>query len=149
MKKFVFLMSLLFALPAMGEEPIGFGLATGDGVLHFKKLNKDRSEGIDTAIGFGDYLYVHSSYLWNRPDFRTYDDFDLAYYTGAGIRALNKNGEDNLRLGARFPLGLSMNFKSMPLEVFTELSLTADVIPKLRTYLDLGLGFHYYVDIID
>ena len=146
MKKFIFLISLLFTLPAMAGEPIGLGLGTNPGILRFKQSDKDRKKAIDAAIGgYGNDFYVHGDYLFNEPDFRMYKDFHLDYYVGVGLRAMRHNDEET-RIGARVPLGMSMLFNSMPLELFTELSLTADAHPKLKTYLDLGLGFHYYFD---
>jgi hypothetical protein len=132
-------------LPAFGEEKekIGIGLATDPESLSLKTfMDTEHKRAIDMAIGLkiDQGLYVHADYLFNWPG------INLDYYTGVGLRVISESGESDVRTGFRFPIGVSIFFDPTPVEVFTELSLTSDILPKPRTDFSLGLGARYYFD---
>jgi hypothetical protein len=47
-------------------------------------------------------------------------------------------------IGPRAPVGLSYNFRKVPIEVFGEIALVLDLIPATGADLDLALGGRYY-----
>lgn len=145
---------MLFTLPVSAEpelrkeEPLGMGLLTGPGFFSFKQFRDyDHTKAVDIAVGVGNYFYIHADYLFNRPRFDQTENAYFDYYTGVGLRVINRENEDRVRTGIRFPAGMSMFFKTLPVEVFGELSMTLDIVPEPRSYLDLGLGARYYFDL--
>ncbi|MNL08273.1 hypothetical protein D3C87_1289880 [compost metagenome] len=75
------------------------------------------------------------------------------WYFGLGARMIdhdhdkhhdNSEHEDGTYLGVRAPIGLRMNFDTVRVEIFTEVSLAMDVTPETDADVDFGIGARYY-----
>ena len=144
--RLVVLLVLLWSTNARAEGgPFGLGLIVGQptGVTGAFQLS-DRT-AIDAAVGFGwvrdrDF-YVHVEFLYFLPTLVSGSSVDLSAYLGIGgfFFAHNDPG-----FGARAPFGLSLDFKSVPLQIFGELSLLLALTPGTDLDVRGAIGFRYY-----
>ncbi len=89
----------------------------------------------------GDYL-VHLDVLGVHTP-----DLDLLLTLGGGVKVgqhTQRAHEEPLFVGLRVPIGLSMPFKSMPLELFLEAVPGLRVLSKIGFDVDLGLGARWF-----
>lgn len=120
--------------------------------------------GPDTAIDFGvgvhyrfrfhRALQLHADYLFHPVNLVEHDAFDLPLYFGIGGRLLfhefdpDDDRDDDVHLGVRGPVGLSMIFNEVPIDVFFELALVLDIVVDdddlLFGDLNAVIGFRYY-----
>lgn len=124
--------------------------------------------GPDTAIdfGIGGYagfrfhraLQIHADWLIHPVNLVAHEAFDLPLYFGIGGRLLfhefddpnnNRIDDDDVHLGVRGPVGISMIFNEVPIEVFFELALVIDLVVEGDDdfiFPDLNgiVGFRYY-----
>jgi hypothetical protein len=120
----------------LGGSPVA--LAFGAGVFHEFR----HREG----------THLHVDVLWHPVVLATADSFVLPLYFGVGGRILDHDDyvwhddryEDHTHVGIRAPLGIAFDFTNVPLDVFFELVLVADVI-----YLDDDEDFDEDHDTLD
>lgn len=112
----------------------------------------------DTAVDFGvgvyyryrdrDGLHVHADYLIHPVNLVETPDFWLPLYLGVGGRFLDTDNDG--RLGVRIPVGISLDFTNVPLDVFFELAFVLDLIVGGDDGLDAdigpALGIRYYFE---
>ena len=116
----------------------------------------------DTALDFGvgvyhefryhDGIHAHMDFLWHPAVLAKADPFWLPIYFGVGGRVLDHDDyrddyNDGTHIGIRGPIGIMMDFNNVPLDIFLELALVADVIvDNDHKYVDLSgaLGIRYY-----
>ena len=118
----------------------------------------------DTALDFGVGAYrrvrfhsafqIHADYLLHPINLVSHQDFDLPIYFGIGGRLLfreydpDEDRDDDLHLGVRAPVGISMVFTQVPIDVFFELAMVLDLIVVGDDYffadLNGAIGFRYY-----
>ena len=140
------LLAVLWSAPARAESgSFGLGLILGQptGVTGAYQLS-DRT-AIDAALGLGwvddrDF-YVHVEFLYFLPTLVSGNSVELSAYLGIGgfFFAHNDPG-----FGARAPFGLSLDFKSVPLQIFGELSLLLALTPGTDLDVRGAIGFRYY-----
>jgi hypothetical protein len=157
---------LLCVLGLSGEEAraagpqsreLGLGILLGEPSGLTGKYWLSVSQALDLHLSFDfsdeafavvfDYLFHFDiARLGNRK-------VELPFYVGIGGKLLvdadNKPGRadednDDVRLGLRVPLGLSVLLTQAPLEFFGEVGLGISVIPRTVPDLDGGLGVRYY-----
>lgn len=130
--------------------PFGLGLIIGSPTgLSLKYYLGESGQAIDGAVGLAfvgaSGIHVHADYLWH-PFILTSDpSFTLPMHVGVGARILDRNGgrghDDNLRVGLRAPVGITFDFKDVPLDVFAEVALVLDF------HGDEGSGDHVSLDL--
>lgn len=144
---------LVFSPKASALRDLGVGLIlVGPTGLSVNKMLSSR-KSIDLAVSgaglSGSDLYIHSTYLWNKPRLLDLDEFQLDVHYGAGgivETGVERVGSqsDGFSLGARAPIGVSYLFKKVQIQVFGEFSASLRFIPRFQFGLDLGFGARYY-----
>ncbi|MEK6555551.1 MAG: hypothetical protein AABZ31_09950 [Bdellovibrionota bacterium] len=155
-KKYLGLMGLVLFASAAQAKQLGVGLIlispTGLSTNYFL----DKNTSIDTAWAWSmndddQNLYVHATYLFHRPRLIKLDRTALDVHFGGGLRMIswddrpgrNKKHDDETYLGLRGAMGLSYTFKPS-VEVFSEVSMTMDVIPETDADVDIAIGARFY-----
>lgn len=134
------------AARADGSRPFGLGLMVGSPTGLSGKLYLGNRTAVAMGVGeaFGhryedDGLHLHVDFLWHPAMLAQNNDFFLPLHIGVGGRILDHEGrwweggrwyyyDDHTHLGVRMPVGLTMDFRKVPLDVFFELALVANVI---------------------
>lgn len=126
-----------------GDLGVGlmFGAPTGiSAKYYFNRLAIDAGLGVFRGYPTHEGTHVHADVLWHPSVIADTRHFALPFHVGVGGRLLSHNWAnryDNGRLyfsrsdthvGVRVPAGLTMNFKRIPIDVFFELALVADLI---------------------
>lgn len=155
-------LTLIFALPTLLAAPrrasaeggpFGLGLILGSPTGLSAKLYLNRRNAIDFALGFAFLnrrgIALHADYLWHPVMLASDEAFFLPLYFGIGARILDhdRNEDDgDFHLGARAPVGILFDFKTVPLDVFLEVALVIDIIQDHGDVVDLnaGVGARYY-----
>lgn len=142
---FALLASLLILDTARADAALGVVIGDPTGVSG--RLGLDSQHSLEGALAYSsshyEGLHVHATYLWDRArSFATSQGpLELYYGLGARLISINKGKYDgDTALGVRSPLGLLYNFHNPNVEVFGELSLALDVVPKTDVDLDVGIG---------
>ena len=116
--------------------PFGLGLIVGSPTgLSMKYYLGESGQAIDAALGAAfigaDGLHAHADYLWH--PFLLTDDpaFSLPLHFGVGVRVLSHDrgrddSDDDVHLGVRVPVGLTFDFKEIPLDAFFEVAVIVD-----------------------
>jgi hypothetical protein len=139
--------------------PFGLGLILGSPTgVSMKYYLGESGQAIDAAIG-GAFsksgLHVHVDYLWHPFMLVQEAAFNLPLHAGVGVRLLDhdrgKDGDDDLHAGLRLPVGLTFDFKEVPLDVFLEVALILDFHgehgiddDQLGLDINAGVGVRYY-----
>ncbi len=118
----------------------------------------------DTALDFGVGAYrryrfdsafqIHADYLIHPVNLAKTNSLYLPLYLGVGGRILfrefDDRDDDDLHLGVRAPIGLSLDFTNVPLDIFFELALIVDliVVGDDRFFADVNgaVGLRYYFE---
>lgn len=104
-----------------------FGLSLhGDYLFTLATLVRNGTLSLDAYVGPG---------LWVTLFDRGYGYFGGYYYYG---------GPDFLGIGVRMPLGVSMRFRTAPLEVYLELDPAIFVFPGIDGFIGASLGFRWF-----
>jgi hypothetical protein len=126
--------------------PFGVGLVVGEptgvtGAYHLsERLRIDAALGIDL---FDDnVLYVHADLLFVLPDLLSSGTASLRPYLGPGAFVVEAGGD--VGLGGRGPIGLSLELRRAPVEIFLELALSVLLVPDVHGDIGGALGFRYY-----
>ncbi|ACY17662.1 hypothetical protein [Haliangium ochraceum] len=114
----------------------------------------------DTAFDFGvgvldlagpDAFHVHADFLWHPLSLVEAEPFWLPMYFGLGARVADYDrrdgdGDDDINVGLRVPIGLAMDFNNVPLDVFFELALVLDLVgyDGVDAHFHGALGVRYY-----
>ena len=137
----VVLMGLCGLMPAMGQTSVGVILGEPTG-LSAKQWIGDRA-ALDVAVAWSfvntSSLYVHVDYQHHFDDLDI-DEGDLLWFAGIGGRV---HLAQDVRLGARFPLGLFYVFAEVPFELFFEVAPGMEIFPEPRFNMAGGIGVRY------
>ena len=121
------------------DKQFGLGIMLGAPSGLSGKYFLDSKHAIDFGVGAIGYyrgrdgLHLHLDYLIHPFSITNNPTFDLPLYFGIGGRLFNFDDNDNnddrdgLALGVRAPLGVAFDFNRVPLDVFVELALVADI----------------------
>lgn len=136
---------------ASARSGFGLGLVLGEPTGLTAKLWLDDSSALqfhlswdftDAAVVLsGDYLYHLDVLGVHTPD------LDLLLTLGGGVKVgqhTQRANEEPLFVGLRVPVGLSMPFKAMPLELFLEAVPGVRLLSKVGFDIDLGLGARWF-----
>lgn len=88
-------------------------------------------------------FHLHADYLMHRADLEGMEDGRSYAYYGIGGRL--KAVEDDPRVGARFPLGITYMDPREPFDAFFEIVPVFDILPATRFSLNLSLGGRLYL----
>ena len=138
----------------MAQHDFGAGIVLGDPTGLTAKYILNQGAAIDAALSFGGggNFYLHGTYLWLKPTLFNLDKYPVNWYFGLGARLINHDhgnyhhyhdDDHDTHFGARAPIGLRMNFNDPRIEIFTELSLAMDVLPRMAADVDFGIGARY------
>jgi hypothetical protein len=144
----------------------GIGLQVGSPTAVTVKLAGPHESGFAFGVGagfgygrgFGASLWLHADYLFHLATLLDGDGFDLGAYAGPGLFVTifgrnygfgyagpsYLNNWDYVGFGIRVPVGLSLAFEALPLEVFLELDPALSLFPGLGFGIGASLGFRVY-----
>ena len=140
--------TLLFGIAA-AQEPgdLGLGIILGEPTGLTAKVWVEEEIGLVAAAGWSiekkEYFHLHGDYLFHDFDTFKVEKGKLAFYYGPGIRVKLSNS-DKTKLGIRAVGGLDYIFGKHPLDIFFELVLLVNVVPKTESDLNCGIGVIYY-----
>jgi hypothetical protein len=168
------------ARAAAPPRPFGLGLILGAPTGLSAKLYLGKPFALQFGLGFvedgfndrgdSDGLHIHVEAVWHPAILANTPSFTLPFYIGVGGRILDDDDDyrcgpggdfvcedDDTYIGVRAPVGLLMDFKTVPLDVFLELAIVIDLIeldddsddPDFdeghdRTHLHGAIGVRYY-----
>ena len=136
-----------------GATGLGLILLSPTGVSLNKYVGPQRS--IDAAMAWSlndddQSLYAHTTYLLHQKGFFEIDKTKIDTYYGGGLRLISwdnppgKKTKSETHLGLRGVGGVAYIFRSSRIQIFSEVSLTMDVVPDTDADLGVGLGARYY-----
>lgn len=147
MKKFVFYCLVLGSFSAYAaDEKLGVGLLLGShsGISANYKFEENKSIDFLGSYDFGDNqeYYFHSTYLFRHPKSIDFDTISFGWYGGLGAKI--ESDDNDFNMGARVALGLNYELETKPIEIFTEVAATMNVIQNTDTDVNVALGARYY-----
>jgi hypothetical protein len=146
-----------FASPTAGGD-IGVGISLGEPTGLSAKAWLDQQHALDFAASwsfeddrialYGDYLF----HFWDALGPKAkHSAFRLPLYIGIGGKiSLGSGGkghfdkDDNVGLGVRVPLGVTMVFTEAPFDIFLEITPGILLVPKSSFDFDAALGARFY-----
>jgi hypothetical protein len=153
--RFIILFFLLIPAVSSAQRNFGLGIVLGDPTGITAKYVLSSANALDTTFSFGsgNKFYLHGSWLWLKPNQFNMDRYPVSLYFGIGPRLINHDHghghrhddhSDDFHLAARAPIGLRMNFADPLIELFGEIAIAMDVIPKMEVDFDFGIGARFY-----
>ena len=125
--------------------PFGLGLVVGQPTGLTGELKLTEHTALDGAVGIdlfdGRDFYFHLEFLYVLPELIHGGSVSLSAYLGIGGYVV-AHRETNV--GARVPFGLSLEFTSVPLEIFAEIAFRLRFVPDVDPGIGGALGFRYY-----
>lgn len=150
---------------APAGKTVGVGVELGAPTSLNVKFMVAPNQGIVLGIGGGiwyDYsLSLHTDYLWH-PLVGQFNSGSFSAFAGVGAWTSLGFGGPNYKaphfgyyqpfysgvepvaLGARVPLGLTVAFNEVPVEVFVEVVPSLEVFPAIGVFGQGGLGARFY-----
>lgn len=148
MKKIVYTILLLLTVASFsrvqGQGKFGLGIIVGEPTGLSAKLFLSKSSALDAALGwsFAKYgaVHIHADYLLH---FYAISP-EVPLYAGIGGRLKLQSGSNDLRFGARIPLGIAYTPSSTPIDLFLEIVPLLDFVPASEFNLNGAIGGRYY-----
>ena len=131
------------------DKRIGLGFMVGEPTGLSGKLWINDMLAIDATTGVSFYektgFSTHADVLWNLYDCPA-GAGHTSFYIGVGprIKVEDRNNDDDVWFGFRFPIGVSYMFDDKPMEVFFEVGPIVDVTPDTRGSFTAALGVRYW-----
>jgi hypothetical protein len=155
MRKRIALGGIVLSLAVAGSataQNSGFGLGViiGEPTGLSMKFWQTRSTAIDLAAAWSfideSAFHLHADFLWHKFDLIDVSEGQLPLYFGLGARMklIDGDGDDDVRVGIRFPVGLDYLFESVPFDAFVEVVPILDVAPESDVTLNASIGFRYW-----
>lgn len=162
-KKLLLTLSSIFFLAATlntahaqkSENKVGLGLMVGEPTgISFKAWTSENTAfdaGLAWSVGRYDAVNIHADYLWH--NFGVFGDEiesgQLPVYYGIGGRIVFADdypdqGDENVVLGARVPVGVNYLLEKNPIGFFLEVAPIVNIIPETDFDVDAALGVRYY-----
>jgi hypothetical protein len=139
--------------PAASATEIGTERTLGGGVmlgypsgLSGKAYLSDK-HAVDAQLaswGFAfNVVYAHATWLVEPVELLSTDAFSMPLHVGAGPMLIA--GPGFASAGVRVPVGVDVNLRDVPVQLFADVALSASVIPGVRLgWGGGGLGARYY-----
>jgi hypothetical protein len=144
-------MVVLIAAPSVASADVGLGLFLGEPTGVDLKLGLSPRTGIDILAGFKGYDgdryggdYAHVTYLLT-PIVAHGSSVIVPFRLGIGVALIDIGGfARDVHVGVRAPFEVGFRFRSVPLEIYGEIS--ALLVFENNPFLDLdgGVGFRIY-----
>ncbi|MBN1340193.1 MAG: hypothetical protein JXA03_12765 [Bacteroidales bacterium] len=140
------IIALLFAAPAWAQQGnTGLGILVGEPTGISVKHWLGNTSAVDGALAWSFVndasLYLHADYLYHHFDLIEVESGKFPVYYGIGGRM---KFQDDIRIGAQVPLGISYILESAPLDVFIEIRPVLDLLPATTFTVSGGIGVRYY-----
>jgi len=124
---------------------LGVGVVVGNPTGISAKYWQGKYQALDFALawGYGDYLHIHSTYLYHFYD--VIPEPEWALYTGLGgrLKLKSRRGEgDWSRFAVRMAGGLEFSYP--PFEAFLEIAPVFDVAPRTEIDIEGGIGARFF-----
>jgi hypothetical protein len=140
------------------ENPCGLGAVIGQPTgISGKCYIGGRRFGWDALVAYEFYqqsagiLYAHSTAQWHPSELVEEEWGNISWYFGAGpfvgfwtVNAPAGFSDSGVLVGIRSPIGLSFDLAELPLQIITEIALSAGLYPATRIGMGGGLGVRYY-----
>jgi hypothetical protein len=108
---------------------IGVGLALGEPTGICAKLYLSNDQAIQAIVGpafIGGGIQAHADYVFHPWILQDKPEFVMPVYLGPGVRFIDyipgEGAKDHVAIGLRAVIGLLLDFKSLPLDVFVEIA---------------------------
>ena len=129
-----------------GHGPFGIGVIVGQPTGLTMEFELSEHTALDAAFGWDLFddrrLYAHLEFLYFLPTLVDADTVSLALYLGVGGFIVDR--PDRVGLGVRAPIGLSLEFKAVPIEIFGEVALHLLLAPDVDADPGAAIGVRYY-----
>lgn len=124
-------------------DNFGFGFMAGEpSGVSIKKWTSDNSAfdlgAAWSLAGTNEALHLHTDYLFHN---WFADTPNLAFYYGIGIRTIL---DDQIKVGARIPMGLTYVFEHIPFDAFVEAVPVLDFVPDTKFAGNGAVGIRFY-----
>jgi hypothetical protein len=150
LRKLAFLVVVLAAPAARAD--VGIGLFLGEPTGFDLKIGTSPRAGLDIVLGYHEYYrdynggdYAHLTYLVT-PLVAHGESVIVPIRVGVGLALLDSGRSvgDNLHVGVRAPLEVGFRFRSVPLEIYGEIS--ALLVFEHNPFIDGdgGIGLRLY-----
>lgn len=138
------------------NKTFGLGLELGEptGITGKYFLQSDRALdfGLGEIYNYYDYrgLHLYMDYLWHPVSLASTDAFELPLYIGLGGRFWDFQDRrtpayvNGYALGFRVPVGISIDFNNLPLDIFFQVVPTADLY--FNTPSNYDRSFYIVID---
>jgi len=134
-----FLCVLFFSTGSFARTGVGVVLGSPTGIS--LRISKSPKKALAFASGWSrDTFYLHGDALFYRSDFIKWEEGDVLFYWGGGIRV---RFADETKGGFRIPLGLDYEFEEEPLNIFFEIVPVLNLTPETDFTLDAAIGIRY------
>ena len=149
-RSFVILIFLAVVLPgclSAQKKDFGVGIIIKEGEPAGVSIKKwvGKKVAFDGALAWSfeknGAFHLHADYLVHDFSLIKVKKGRLPVYFGIGARIKD---DENLRVSARLPVGISYLFEKAPIDIFFEVALLLDIIPGSKIWLNYGIGFRYY-----
>ncbi len=148
----VLILTVGITLSHLSYADSGVGVILGGPTGISGRTSIDSQHSLDLALAYSHHpysgFYIHGTYI--RDAARLFpvanNNAPLEMYYGLGLRviSINKGKYDgDLAVGPRAPVGLLYNIDNPNLELFGEISLALDVLPRTEVDLDVGIGVRF------
>lgn len=137
---FIWNSTVLHAQDRPGNTELGLivGEPTGLSAKFWTDGNTAFDLGLAWSFSGQGSMHIHSSYLVHN----TMDNPEIALYYGLGGRLLM---QDDVKIGARIPLGLQYIIPESRLGLFFELAPLINLLPNTDFDINGGLGLRYFL----
>lgn len=130
------------------DKGFGLGVILGEPTGISGKYWLDERSAVDGAVAWSFYrgssIHIHGDYLiHNKSAFETEEP--LALYYGIGGR-LKSGDKIQTQLGLRGVVGIDYMARTVPIDVFLELSPILDFAPSTEFFFNAGLGARFFFE---
>ena len=129
----------------------GLGVIIGEPTGPCFKVWTSGTTAIDGAIawslGKNSSLHLHADYLIHKFSLIKVERGRLPFYFGIGGRMKfveDDKGDNDDKVGVRFPLGLEYLFATISLDIFLEIVPVLDLLPDSEFDMNAAFGIRYF-----
>lgn len=150
MKMSLWLTSVLLSMSiaSIASADGAVGVVLGDPTGLSGRLGLDGNYSLNGALAYAaggrSGVYVHGTYIRDKArTFAIENSGPIEMYYGLGLRVIAIDSgkyDGDVLVGPRAPLGLAYNINNPNLEIFGELSVALDLVPRTDVDLDVGVG---------
>lgn len=146
MRSYIPLLVAVLLVPAARAEGVGVGVMLGETTGFTTKSHRGDTAldaGLGWSMGGDNPLQAHADHLWiakNALYWKESTALDLHFGMGGRMKF-----DDEINLGARFPIGLSTPLEGGRTEFFGEVAPIFDVLPDIDVEGHVMVGLRFYL----